>query len=51
MMNHINKEGIDMKLELPEIIDKANTLLKDTCMNFYDETRPLYLETDASGLG
>ena len=21
------------------------------CMNFYDDTKPLYLETDASGVG
>ena len=34
------------------IYDKTKSLLKtDACMKFYDETKPLYLETDASGVG
>ena len=31
--------------------DKTKSLIKaDMCMKFYDETKPLYLETDASGI-
>ena len=32
--------------------DKTKSLIKaDVCMKFYNETKPLYLETDASGIG
>ena len=32
--------------------DKTKSLVKaDVCMKLYDETKPLYLETDASGIG
>ena len=31
---------------------KVKLLMKfDMCMEFYDDTRPLYLETEASGIG
>ena len=31
---------------------KAKLLIKsDMCLKFYDDTKPLYLETDASGVG
>ena len=34
------------------LYDEAKLLIKATvCMKFYDETKPLYLETDASGVG
>ena len=34
------------------LYDKVKALIKDdVCMKFYDETKPLYLETDASGIG
>ena len=34
------------------LFDKAETLIKeDACMKFYDETRPLYLETDRPRVG
>ena len=34
-----------------KLFDKAKSILKeDGCMKFYDETQPLYLETDASGV-
>ena len=34
------------------IHDKRKFLIKaDVCMKLYDETKPLYLETDASGMG
>ena len=32
--------------------DEAKSLIKDDiCTKFYDETKPLYLEMDASGIG
>ena len=35
-----------------ELFSKAKLLIKvDMCMKFYDNTKPLYLETDASGVG
>ena len=35
-----------------KIFDKANSTIKeDACMKFYDETKSLYIETDASGVG
>ena len=35
-----------------DIYDKSKSLIKaSACMEFYDETKPLYLETDASGIG
>ena len=34
------------------LFNKAKLLIKsDMCMQFCDDTRPLYLETDASGVG
>ena len=34
------------------LFSKAKLLIKsDMCMTFYDDTKPLYLETDASGVG
>ena len=35
-----------------ELFAKAESLIKaDMCMKFYDDTKPLYLETDASRVG
>ena len=35
-----------------KIFNKAKALIReDVCMKFYDETKPLYIETDASGVG
>ena len=35
-----------------QLFDKAKSLIKvEVCMKFYDDTKPLYLETDASGIG
>ena len=32
-----------------QLFDKAKLLIKaEVCMKFYDNTKPLYLETDAS---
>ena len=34
------------------LFDKAKSVIKGyVCMNFYSETKPLYLETDMSGIG
>ena len=34
------------------LFNKAKSLIKmDMCMKFYDDTKPLYLETDTSGIG
>ena len=34
-----------------QLFDKAKSLIKaEMCMKFYDDTKPLYLKTDASGL-
>ena len=34
------------------MFDRAKAIIKeDACMKFYDETKPLYIETDASGVG
>ena len=35
-----------------QLFDKAKSLIKvEVCMEFYDDTKPFYLETDASGVG
>ena len=33
------------------IFNKAKSVIKDACMKFYAKTKPLYRETDASGVG
>ena len=34
-----------------KLLDRAKSIIKeDGCMKFYDETQPLYLETDESGV-
>ena len=34
------------------LFNKVKSLIKDdVCKKFYDETKPLYLETDTSGIG
>ena len=34
------------------VFDRAKAIIKeDTCMKFYDETKPPYIETDSSGVG
>ena len=34
-----------------KLFDKAESIIKeDVCMQFYDKTQPLYLETDTSGV-
>ena len=37
---------------LETLFDKVEALIKENvCMKLYDEARPLYVETDASGVG
>ena len=38
-------------MEATKNYDKANALIEDTYMKFFNEKRLLYLETDASGVG
>ena len=33
------------------MFEKAKAIIKDVCMKFYNETKPLYIERDASGVG
>ena len=41
-----------MKCILPVTIQQTKLLIKsDMCMKFYDDTKPLYLETDTYGVG
>ena len=41
-----------MECIIPELFDKTKSLIKaDMYMKFYDDTKLLYLETDASGVG
>ena len=48
----ISKNRVDLESNVQEDIlqSKANHK-KDTCKNFFDETNPLYIETDTSGVG
>ena len=51
-MTCIIDDRMEMEWELPKIIQHSKTIIKDgTCMKFYNGTRPLYLETDTSGVG
>ena len=35
-----------------KIFDRMKSIIKeDACMKFYNETKPLYIEIDASGVG
>ena len=43
---------LNVKLIHQTLFDMMKSLIKDdVCMKFYDETQPLYLETDMSGIG
>ena len=44
---------MDVERILPATIwqCKVNNTKADVCMKFYDNSKPLYLETDASGIG
>ena len=43
---------MDLEHIIPTTIYKGKSLIKaDICVKFYNDTRPLYLETDASRVG
>ena len=42
---------MDMECIIPTAIQQSKSLIKvEMCMKFYDDTKPLYIETDASGI-
>ena len=46
------KRELTWNTDYQKLFDKAKFIIKaDACMKFYDETQPLYIETDASGIG
>ena len=48
----LSKDVWTLNASYQAIYNKANLLIqKDVHMKFYDETKPLYLETDESGIG
>ena len=47
----IQKIGIDMEQYIPGIMSKSKGADKHACLKFYDQKKPLYLETNASGVG
>ena len=40
-----------MEYIIPNSIQQGKIIKDDVCMKFYNETKPLYLETDTSGIG
>ena len=48
----LNRAVLMWNASYQSIYDKTKSLIKtNACMKFKDETKPLYLETDASGIG
>ena len=48
----LNKVTWTWNVSYQSLFSKAELLVKsEICMTFYDDTKPLYLETDASGVG
>ena len=42
---------MDLEYNIPKIFHKVKLITnEDACMKFYDETKPLYIEMDASGV-
>ena len=47
-----SKAAWTWNISYEQLFTKVKSLIKaDVCMKFYDDTKPLYLETDASGVG
>ena len=43
---------MDVECHLPKMFEEVKEIIKeDACIKFYDETKPLNIETDASGVG
>ena len=50
-LSNIGEGRIDMECNYQRLYDKMKLIVKeDTYMIFHDEMKPLYLETDASGV-
>ena len=44
------QDNMDLEHLTPAAADNAKSLIEtEVCMKFYDDTKALYLETDASG--
>ena len=42
---------MDMEYNIPKIFQEVKAIIKeDACMKFYNETKPLYIGPDASGV-
>ena len=51
-ITHISEDRKDLEWEVPKLFYKAKIIInEDACMKFYDKTKPLYLEADASWVG
>ena len=45
----ISQGRMDVECHIPKMFEKTKAIIKeDACMKFNDETKPLYIETDAS---
>ena len=48
----ISQSRMDVESHIPKMFEEAKAIIKEhICMRFHDETKPLYIETDASGVG
>ena len=46
------QDNVQLECIIPTAVCKAKSLIKvDVCMRFYNDNKPLYFETDASGVG
>ena len=42
---------MDVECHIPKMFEEAKAIIKeDACLKIYDETKPIYIETDASGV-
>ena len=46
----VSQDRMDWNATYQKIINKAKAIIKDVCMKFYDDTKPLCIEIDASGV-
>ena len=43
---------MDVECHSPQMFEEAKAIIKDeVCMRFYDETKPLCIKADVSGVG
>ena len=50
-MSNIDEGIMNMEFQLPKTIQQSKIFIEDVHMEFYNETKPLYLDTDTSGVG